>query len=1137
MTCSSCSQPLDENARFCSFCGHDVRSAQIEERRVVTVLFADLVGYTALSEYLDPERVKRLVEGAFFQMIEQVERFGGRVDKVLGDGLLVLFGAPVAHEDDPDRAVRAAIEMHAALDAFISRQADIEQLQLRIGVNTGEVVVGTLSGTDDYTAMGDVVNVASRLQTMAPPGGVYIGASTEAQLSPSIERVRVADTEVRGREQSEEIWRITGRVNAFLPGRSRHDQPFVGRTSQRDLFASIMGLVSGGRGAVVSVSGEPGSGKTRMVNESLSRFPGRGVVIFSGACAPYGETNVWAPIADALFKQMGADRDAPATMLREIVESKGLELYGFDVGDPRLQRFVEGVMHLFGHPSELDRIAAAQARELLMQMVIEGVHRRSQNAPVVVWIDDLQWADRLLLELLTRLSRSLADQPVLVVTAQRDDAEIEWPPVSDHPVTIRMPLDALTRKESHALVASVLGDDSDPALVEQLYERSGGNPFFLTQLAQIARDSPGDEALPGSLRALIAARLDGVTTAQRQVVENAAVLGSSGPVGALEQFAGALGQVFDPDDLDVLADQGLFDIEGHWWRFRSDVVREVAYQTLTKSARAERHAGTAAFMQQFAQPPLDQVAHHAAAAAELVLEIGEVDNVPSDIGVQAVDLLAQAARRSLDVGAFSQAVKQATQALSLAADNRRSELLLTRATALSERREGSLADVDAREVLQVATAEGDVRSEAIARRLIGIVAQQRGELGTAREEMTKSVELLRDADDPHELATSLSDRGFVEVFGGSLEDAERILAEAEELANELEDLRRLAWIRQHQAWVAFLSGDTALAEQRLTTSSGLFEDLGDRTGTGWAMGLLAYVRFFERRFEDAEELAWSVRKEAVDLGELWAPAMMDSLMASIRLWTGRFSEAEELSRRALTGFRALNDRFGIVQALAPRMRSLVALGRNQEAERTLEEALSMADAFGDLAIPTMAAAGTAAHLGLGARAVALGETALTRMSAMHADGSEARITLALGLCQVGDADAALANLVEVGRVGPYSRAVTAVASVMAGMIDDGIAAADEVLIDDTATYLDRVLAGIALGAALAGTDPDAAALRLVDARRVARSAGDAVAIALSTSASQALIPDFEIDRVEHLGDGWKRVIGGLTLTAEAVARP
>lgn len=1097
----------------------------------MSVLFADIVGFTTLSEHLDPERVKRLIDGGFEAMIVEIERFGGLVDKVLGDGILALFGAPTAHEDDPDRAVRAAIEMHRALRDYVESSTVLTtDIKMRVGVNTGEVVVGAVSGSDDYTAMGDVVNVASRLQSMAPPGGIYVGASTESELSPSIERVLIDDTEVRGRDQPERIWQITGRVNRSLMSLSRHDLPFVGRASQRELFSSVMGLVADGNGAIVSVSGEAGSGKTRLVNEALARFPSRRAVIFAGACAPYGETNAWAPIAGALFKLMGADRGTTAEALRGTARERGLELYGFVDNDPRLHRFVEAAMHLLGHSSELDRVAPSQAREIVMQVVVEGLHRRSHGGPVVLWIDDVQWADPLLLELLGRIARSLMDRPVLLVTAQRDDADNGWPPPADHPILIQMPLDPLSESEAEKLINAVFTDGVPHRLSEQLFERSGGNPLFLTQLARVAHEQPGDELLPSSLRALIASRLDSLPTSQRLMIDNASVLGASGPVAALAQFADELGQEFSPDDLDELLDDGFLDVDEGWWQFRSDIVREVAYQTLTKSSRALRHTGTADVMLDFGRAPIDQVAHHAAAAAELIADIGPVDGVPPDIGERAVGLLRKAAERSLEIGAFNQAVRQASRAIDLGIGDAATmrSLRLLRSNASVERRESTTAMVDARTVLESAITDGDVVHEARARRILGMIAQQAGDLDLARSELTASVELLRAHGDQHELATSLSDRGFVEVFGGSLEVAESILAEAEALADQLEDRRRLAWVRQHQAWVAFLSGDTALAEQRLNTASGLFEDLGDRSGSGWALGLLAYVRFFERRFDDAEELAVAVRKDALELGERWAPAMMDALVASIRLWSGRFNEAEELSRRALTGFREINDRFGIVQALAPRMRALVALGRNQEAERGLEESVSLAEAFGDLAFPTMAAAGTAAHLGLGERAVALGEVAVERMLAMHADGSEARIGLALGLCQVGQPEQALTALLDVTVERPYLHAVSAVAHGMLGDVDDTLRHADAVVTDDSSTYLDRVLADVSAGAAHAlSDDRDAAGERLETARTTANRAGDEVAKALARCASLELLGLGDAATVGNLGSGWHEVVDGL----------
>ena len=322
-SCASCLLPLPDGARFCPSCGQEVVTIASEERRVVTVVFADLVGYSALSEHLDPERVKRLIDVAFERLIADITAFGGRVDKVLGDGIIALFGAPVAHEDDADRAIRAAIQMHETMSRFTHDQIDLEgPLQLRIGVNTGEVVVGMVSGTADYTAMGDVVNVAARLQNMAEPGAVLIGDATSSLASDEIVRELVDDIDVKGREQTERVWRVLGRQRRIPSIGTRTDIPFVGRSTQRELLASIMTMVAGGRSAVVAVSGEAGSGKTRLVNEALEDFPSRNVTIYAGVCAPYGENNVWSPIATALYRRLDRSSAVPLDRLNEVLRER-----------------------------------------------------------------------------------------------------------------------------------------------------------------------------------------------------------------------------------------------------------------------------------------------------------------------------------------------------------------------------------------------------------------------------------------------------------------------------------------------------------------------------------------------------------------------------------------------------------------------------------------------------------------------------------------------------------------------------------------------------------------------------------------------------------------------------------------------
>jgi tetratricopeptide (TPR) repeat protein len=273
----------------------------------------------------------------------------------------------------------------------------------------------------------------------------------------------------------------------------------------------------------------------------------------------------------------------------------------------------------------------------------------------------------------------------------------------------------------------------------------------------------------------------------------------------------------------------------------------------------------------------------------------------------------------------------------------------------------------------------------------------------------------------------------------------------------------------------------------------------------------------------------------VELGDPWAPAMMDSLIAAIRLWSSRFVEAEELSRRALTSFRQIGDKFGMVQALSPRMRALVALGRTHEAERGIEESLAMSDSFGDLSFPMMAAAGAAVHLGLGGRALTISQQALDRSLRMGADASESRITLALALCQVGRADEALAVLDEVSNVTPYLLSVRAVARAITADPTGSIADADAVLSDAGSSYLDRVIAGAAGASAQQQIgDVDEASAYFERARTTAREAGDIVATELVTMTRSLVMSTSEHVESGHLGAGWKTVAELLAAAASSV---
>jgi class 3 adenylate cyclase/tetratricopeptide (TPR) repeat protein len=1109
----------------------------VEERRVVTVLFADLVGYTALAENLDPEQVKRLIESCFERLVADIETFGGRVDKLLGDAIVALFGAPVAHEDDAERAVRAALRMQDTLSRFCAdggqeRLAGPDGIRMRVGINTGEVLVGTLIGSD-YTAMGDVVNTASRLQAMAPPGGVLIGSATAALCSSGIAREPFGVTAIRGREQVEQSWLVTGAAAAGTRP-VRADVPFVGRRSEQTLLDAAVEVVRSGHSGVVSIVGEAGAGKTRLAEQILDALENEAIVVRT-ACAPYGESNVWAPVTTAVYSTFGIEPDSDAAAVRQAIEKRAHELWGLEQGDPELEWYVDAIGYLMGHPSDLDRLDAAGARDVLTGALTEMMRRSAQTRMTVLWFDNLQWADPMLRDLLAVIVRSLADLPFLLITGQRPDDDIVWPPPVERPLVLRVPLGPLGRDDAATLVRGVLERDHeateapwfDDDVASVLVDRGGGNPLFLVELAGLAATCGPRSELPGSLRALIAARLDQLPAPQRAIVDNAAVLGSADSISGLVRFAQAMGQDFRDSDLAELAADGLFDVDGRRWRFRSDVVREVAYQTLTKRIRAQRHAGVAAVLAGEHKDQVDDLAHHSAAAAELIAELGPVDGVPSSIAVKATNALLKAASVAVDAGRFSHAVRHASRALDLhqADPETERQLLLVRASAEMDERMYTDATADVQQVLDGALADGDRVHEAEARRRLGTIWQMQGDLDAARRELDCAVALFRELGEPGRLADGLRARGFAEVFGGSLTDARRFLDEAMEIYHEIADERGHAWTHQSLAWVAFQSGDFADAETQLLEAEERFEAIGDRSGVSWAQGLRAYVSYFLRRFDDAEMLAVAVESEARRWGQPWPALMMQTLLSNLRLWTGRLAEAEQLAERALVGFREMNDRFGIMQALSPLNRARAGLGKKADAKRGVEEAISLGHSFGELSMALQGAAGVAVHVGAGEQALDLSEQVLERHKSTGTTQNEAWVLLALARCQVGDVDGAMAAIesIEIDDF-PFGQAGRALVRAMAGDVSGALTDAAAVEEIRGASYFDIALARLAGVLAADRMGDDAESRRWLDLlSSLSSSVGDVVFVSIA----QAL-GDWAQRGSDHepptLTPGWRTVI-------------
>ena len=448
-----------------------------------------------------------------------------------------------------------------------------------------------------------------------------------------------------------------------------------------------------------------------------------------------------------------------------------------------------------------------------------------------------------------------------------------------------------------------------------------------------------------------------------------------------------------------------------------------------------------------------------------------------------------------------------------------------RATAELERRECAAASSDAQAVLDAALAAGDRVHEGEARRRLGTIAQMLGDLATAQRELDEAIALFRGPGDEGRLADALRARGFAEVFGGSLPDARKFLDEAMSIYHEIDDERGHAWTHQNLAWVAFQVGDFADAEMQLSEARERFLELGDHAGVSWAEGLQAWVSYFQRRFEEAEELATAVESDARRWGDPWATMMMQTLLANLRLWTGRLAEAEQFAERALAGFRDVNDRYGVMQALGPLNRARAGLGKKADAKRGAEEAIALGGTFGELGMALQAAAGVAMHLGGGEMAVTLAEQVIERNLASGTNPDEAYVLLALGCCQTGALDEAVAAIERIDVEDfPFGRSARALVWAVAGDVAAAIEDAELVERERGASYFDLAVARLAgvLAADRAG-DVEGSRYWLEALTSLASSVGDVVFIAIAQRLHDRPV-DCADDEKSTLAAGWRRVV-------------
>jgi class 3 adenylate cyclase/tetratricopeptide (TPR) repeat protein len=1145
MTCPACGVPVPDGARFCPECGQRLVVAP-DERRMVTVLMGDLVGFTALSAESDPEQVKRLVDDCFERLVADIAAFGGRLDKIVGDEIVAQFGAPVAHEDDAERAVRAALRMLDTLNA-IAPELGVA-VEMRIGVNTGEAVVGAMRAGGEPTVMGDVVNTAQRLEKLAAPGHVVVGPATYAATRDVIDYEALGPQGLRGREEPVDAYRALAPLTR--PGRRRaHERsPLLGRDAELETLAHVVSMAASRRRAqLVLLSGDAGVGKSRLAAEVATiAVRDYEAHVLTGQCVPYGDANAYGPIAEALRHACGVDGDdgGGADVHGKIVESVARAL-ALSSDATEVERVTAGLLYLSDGVTR-PGVDPTRARDDALRSALAFLEALASSAPVVLTLSDVHWASDEALELCERMLARLHSLPFILVATTRPGLDERWRPDSGRHNALALHLDPLDPDATAELVRTLLCGEAGEQTVAFLLERSGGNPFFVEELVAFVHDTRSGELqrdLPATLHGLVAARLDTLGAAERSLLEDCAVVGDNGAVAAVVALA------HRPDSrqlLEGLEERDFIQIDRDEFHFKSELIREIAYGTLTKAERARRHAALAPVLAERGDAFADQAAHHLATSAELVEEVGVVDGVPADVRTQAVVALRTAAERAEAVESWLQVEHHHDRTLGLigsAPSPERRRALLGRARARIQQRALERGRDDAEIGLVEAREAGDRPSEALALTLLGEQEVAAGAYDVAEQTFGEALQIWRELDDQSGAANVLRGLGMAHMFRGDLIQADRFVSEALASYESSGNHRGSAWALQNLAWISFTHGDTAVAEKRLEESADLFGELGDWGGLGWAYGLLAFVRFNQGRLDEAAAIAEHIALEGQETGNRWAVGMMDVLLASVALWTGHSSDAVERAKDAIASFRDMGDPWGEVMATGSLIRALAELGRDDEYQEALSRFAAAARQLPDESMhdfPVLIEACVLLQRGEAEAANALvgGREAPVENLVAFADEISA---VALTLLQLGDSAAAVAKLEPAYLVsetdGPRMAlgCRLALAYAAAHRSEDALRVVED--LHDTAggTYSDRIFLLWAESLAHAQTGGDARAT--IGAAQAIAAATDArVEHAIAALARAKVLAALDDRDAAEAADDATRQLRGLGITAEGWVR-
>jgi class 3 adenylate cyclase/tetratricopeptide (TPR) repeat protein len=778
-SCPVCGQDNPDIARFCLACGAALSAEPArEERKVVSVLFADLVGFTSRAEQLDPEDVRALLAPYWERLRGELEVYGGTVEKFIGDAVMALFGAPVAHEDDPERAVRAAL-------AIRDRAREEDDLQVRIAVNTGEalVLLGARPVEGEGMATGDVVNTAARLQAAAPVNGVLVGETTYRATRHVIEYAERDPVAAKGKAEPVRVWEaLEARSRFGSDVEQRTLLPLVGRARELEaMLGSLDRALREREPQLVTLVGVPGIGKSRLVAELFARLQELPELVYwrQGRALPYGEgVSFWA-LAEMVKAQAGiSENDAPGVAEEKLRAS-------VDALVPEAERgwAVEHLRPLLGLVGDAPRLGESFPA---WRRYFEGL---AEQRPLVLVFEDLHWADEGLLDFVDHLVDWATGVPLLVLGTARPellDRRPGWGGGKLNVATIA--LSPLTDDEAAQVIHNALDQAVLPAETQRaLLDRAGGNPLYAEQFARLylERGSAEGLPLPETVHGIVAARLDGLAPAEKRLIQDAAVLGKVFWSGAAAALSGLERGAVD-DALHALERKGLVRRERRSavageeeCAFRHVLVRDVAYGQIPRADRAERHLRAADWIESLgrADDHAELVAHHLGAALEL--RPGD-----DELAGRARVAFWRAGRRALELHAYAAALRYCDAALVLWPDDGDRARVVGAAARARFRVEGDPADLTV--ALDALEQAGDATGAAELAAIAANAAWLSGRRPDAEELVARGERLLAGREPSRALCAVLAEKARLASYVGTPDVTAAVANEALRLAESLE---------------------------------------------------------------------------------------------------------------------------------------------------------------------------------------------------------------------------------------------------------------------------------------------------------------------------------------------------------------